>query len=129
MCLEFEGLWSSFIDALKFNDYYFFADDRRKEIEEYEKIRSEYISFLKKMNINSIFIFTHAYYKIEDLGNEEMYPTLTFSDILKIAKEKDNLTSFDFEKILRADKVSEMCKEFLAEPSLNIALIDNLNPK
>jgi len=82
MCLEFGGLWNSFIDALN-----------------------------------------------ADLGNEEIYPTLTFSDILKIAKEKDNLTSFDFEKILRADKVSEICKEFLAEPSLNIALIDNLNPK
>jgi len=129
MCLEFEGLWSSFIGTLKFDDDVLCGDDRQKEIEEYENIRSEYISFLKKLNIDSIFIFTHAYYKIEDLGDEEMYPILTFPDILKIAKEKDNLTSFNFETILRANKVSEIDKNFLSEPSLNIALIDKLNPQ
>jgi len=94
-----------------------------------ENLRSEYIYIFNKIGINSIFIVTHAYYKIEDLVNDKTYPTLTFSDIPIIAKEMDNLTSFDLEKILQTDKVSEICKDFLAKPNLNIAFIDNLNTK
>jgi len=125
MFLTFEHLWESFIDSLKFESIY---DERQESIERYERLRNEYRNLLKKIGIGSIFIVTHAYYHIENLEDEKMYPTLTFSDILRIAKEMDNLTSFDLEKILRTDKVSEMCKDFLAESSLNIAFIDNLNP-
>jgi len=125
MFLTFEHLWESFIDSLKFESIY---DERQESIERYERLRNEYRNLLKKIGIGSIFIVTHAYYHIENLEDEKMYPTLTFSDIPRIAKEMDNLTSFDLEKILRTDKVSEMCKDFLAESSLNIAFIDNLNP-
>ena len=114
--LTFEHLWNSFIETLKFESFY---EDRRQSIEKYETLRSEYIRIFTKISIDSIFIVTDAYYKIEDLVNEGTYPTLTFSDIPKMAKELDNLTSFDLEKIFRADKVSEICTDFLTEPSLN----------
>jgi len=126
MFLTFEHLWKCFIYALKFESIY---ENRQESIERYETLRNEYIRIFKKLGIDSIFIVTHAHYNIENLENEKMYPTLTFSDIPKIAKEKDNLTSFDLEKILRTDKVSELSKDFLAETSLKIAFIDNLNPK
>ena len=125
MFLTFEHLWGSFIEVLKFENLY---EERQQSIEKYEKLRTEYISFFKKMGIDAIFIVTHAYYKIENLTYEDEYPILTFSDIPKIAKEVDNLTSFDFEKILRTEKKSDLCEIFLVHPSLNIALIDNLNP-
>ena len=124
--LTFEHLWDSFIETLKFESLY---EDRHQCIEKYENLRNEYIRIFTKISIDSIFIVTDAYYKIEDLVKKKTYPTLTFSGIPKIAKEMDNLNSFDLEKIFRADKVSEICKDFLAEPSLNIAFIDNLNPK
>jgi hypothetical protein len=126
MFLTFEHLWESFIVSLKFESIY---EDRQESIERYERLRNEYRSLLQKIGIGSIFIVTHAYYHIENLEDEKTYPILTFSDIRKIAKEMDNLTSFDLEKILRTDKVSEICKDFLVTPSLNIAFIDNFNPK
>ena len=124
MFLTFEHLWNGFIETLKFECLH---NDRQQSIKKYENLRNEYIRIFNKISINSIFIVTDAHYKMEDLVNEETYPTLTFSDIPKIAKEMDNLTSFDLEKILQTEKVSEICKDFLAEPSLNIAFIDNLN--
>ena len=126
MFLTFENLWDGFIKTLKFENFY---EDRQQSIERYENLRNEYVHIFNKIGINSIFIVTHAFYKIEDLVNDKTYPTLTFSDISKIAKEMDNLTSFDLEKILRTEKSSEICKDFLAKPSLNIAFIDNLNTK
>jgi len=125
MFLTFEHLWESFINALKFESLY---EKREQSIERYENLRNEYIRYFKKMGIDSIFIVTHAYYHIENLADDDIYPVLTFSDIPKIAKERDNLTSFDFEEILHAAKVSDLCKVFFASSSLNIALIDNLNP-
>jgi len=122
MFLTFEPMWVGLINALKFKNIY---EDRQQAIERYEKLRSEYIRFFKKMGISSIFIVTHANYKIEELEYNDIYPILTFSDIPKIAKEKDNLISFDFERILRTEKVADLCKDFLATSELNIALIDN----
>ena len=124
MFLTFEHLWRSLIDVLKFENLY---EERQRTIEKYEKLRTEYISIFKKLDIKSIFIVTDAHYKVEDIVYERDYPFLTFSDIPKIAKKLDNLTSFDLEKILRTDKVSDLCKDFLDCPDLNIALIDNLN--
>jgi len=122
MFLTFEPMWGGFINTLKFENLY---EDRQQAIERYEKLRSEYIFFLKKMGISSIFILTHAYYQIEDLDDEKIYPFLTFSDIPQIAKEKDNLASFDLEILLRTEKVTDLCKDFLAKSELKIALIDN----
>jgi hypothetical protein len=123
MFLTFEHMWGGFINTLKFE---FLYENRQQAIERYEKLRSEYICMFKKIGIDSIFILTHAYYKIEDLDDDNMYPVLTFSDIPKIAKENDNLTSFNLEKILRTEKVTDLCKDFLATSELNIAFIDYL---
>jgi hypothetical protein len=87
MFLTFEHMWGGFIEALKFQSLY---ENRQQSIERYEKLRNEYISFFKEIGIDAIFIVTHAYYKIEDLADEKIYPILTFSDIPKIAKEKDS---------------------------------------
>ena len=124
--LTFEHLWDSFIGRLKFDILYDYGD-REESIERYKKLRNEYIRIFNTIGIDSIFIVTDALYKIEDIVDEETYPILTFSDIPRIAKEIDNLTSFDLEEILQINKVSEMSKDFMAEPSLNIAFIDNLN--
>ena len=125
--LTFEHLWSSFIDTLKFDGHFYYYEDRQQSIERYKNLRNEYIRIFNTIGIDSIFIVPDALYKIENIVDEETYPILTFSDIPKIAKETDNLISFDLEEILQIDKYSEMPKDFRDEPSLNIAFIDYLN--
>ncbi|MCL1969782.1 MAG: hypothetical protein FWF65_09620 [Bacteroidetes bacterium] len=126
MFLTFEHSWNEFIETLKFDEDFYY-EDRQQRIERYKNLRNEYIRIFNTIGIDSIFIVTDALYQIEDIVDEETYPILTFSDIPRIAKEIDNLTSFDLEEILQINKVSEMSKYFMAEPSLNIAFIDNLN--
>lgn len=124
MFLTFEHLWSSLIDTLKFEAYY---QNKQQAIERYHCLRREYISFLKKLDIDRIFIITHAYYHIENIFDTVEYPKLSFDDILCFAKEKDKLTSFCFEEIMKADNISALSKDFLDKPDLEIGLVDNLN--
>lgn len=122
--LTFDHLWSSFINTLKFSNPW--IEDRKQEIAKYEKLRSEYINICKKLGMDSMAIFTDVYYHIENLADEEAI--LTFSDILTVAKEKDNLTCFDFEEILSAGSVTGLSEDFLMKDEWKILLIDNLNP-
>ena len=110
MFLTFEHLWGSFINVLKFE---FLYEERQQSIEKYEKLRTEYINIFKKMGIDSIFIVTHAYYKIENLLYEDEYPILTFSDIPKIAKEEDNLTILIANLKLFSFNIPFICLSFI----------------
>lgn len=122
--LTFEHNWYGFIETLKFNSLF---EPRKLAILRYNILRNEYIPLLKKLDIGSILIITHAYYKMEDISDGDKYANLSFPDILKVAKESDNLTCFDFEQILYAHSISDLSKEFLDKPDLEISLVDNLN--
>ena len=124
MFLTFEHLWITFIETLKFIATY---QDRNEAVNRYNTLRAEYINILNNLNMNSVFIVTYARYIITDtLGCMEYYPSITFCDIPRIAKEKDNLTTFELESILYAKSIKELGADFVSKPDLEIAFIDNL---
>lgn len=77
--LTFEHLWRSFIDTLKFQSAY---TDRQQAINRYQILRNEYSNILHKIDINQIFITTHAYYEVEDVTDTETFHRLTFENII-----------------------------------------------
>lgn len=125
MFLTFEHLWVSFIDELKFQGY----EKREQLISRYQALRKEYTDILHKFGISQIFITTQAYYEIENITNFEMFNKLTFEKITEIAKERDNLTIFDFQHILDAKDISQLDKNFIDKSDLEILLLDTLQTK
>lgn len=125
MFLTFEHLWSSFIDILKFQSEY---ENRETAVVRYQTLRKEYTTILKNLGINKILILTHALYNIENIENIEdieYIEKLSFDDIVKEAKEKDNLIAFDFQEILNATNTTQLDRAFVDKPKLEIMLLDN----
>jgi hypothetical protein len=123
MFLTFEHLWRTFIETLKFQAAY---QDRQEAIGRYQILRREYSNILLKIDISKIFITTHAYYEIESITYEKLFPELTFKDIIEVAKEKDKFNIFDFQQILDTDSELQLDKSFIETPDLNILLLDTL---
>lgn len=119
--MTFEYLWGSFIDVLKFQSEF---ENRKTAIERYQVLRTEYIKILKKLGINKILIITHAYYKIENIGNADFKRLLEFDEIIKEANEKDKLSVFDFPEILNTVNDVELNKDFKDQSDLEIMLLD-----
>jgi len=120
--LTFEHLWGSFIDVLKFQSE---NESREIAIDRYQALRKEYIKILKRLEIDKIIILTHAYYQIENIESVQHFQKLEFGDIIKEAKEKDNLIAFDFQEILNATNATQLDRAFLDMPELEIMLLDN----
>jgi len=120
--LTFEHLWSSFIDVLKFQSQY---ENRETAISRYQSLRTEYIKILKRLESDRILILTHAYYNIENIESVEHFEELEFDNLIKEAKEKDNLIAFDFQEILNATNATQLDRVFLDKPELEIMLLDN----
>lgn len=119
----FDYNWGGFIQTLQER----FFDNRCEEyVNKYRSMRPEYISILRKLDIDQICIMTDAHSKTESVCNIEMYNTIEFSDILKVAKEEDKLTAFDFHKILKLNMEDDLYREFYNKSEKEIMLIDNL---